>query len=142
MDTKPLRAELVPITTNARERIKQLLLNMARDATLAALDDLQARIALLRERPTQLDEFMAYQVKACLEWTNRGAYILSLTCGYSCNLQFFNNVHLCLCTAFSLKDSHLARGTNCPRQLIVSIVKEMQSTQQLVKLQNMLSAPE
>ncbi len=64
VDAKPLRAELLPITSAALDRIKLLLLQMARDATLTALEDLRARIAQLQARPSQLDEFMAYQVRA------------------------------------------------------------------------------
>lgn len=66
VDAKPLRAELIPVTTAALERIKLLLLNMARDATLAALEDLRSRIAMLQQRPASLDEYMSYQVRPLL----------------------------------------------------------------------------
>jgi len=62
VDAKTLRAELVPITSAALERIKLLLLNMARQATLAMLDDITARIQQLSARPTQLDDFVGYMV--------------------------------------------------------------------------------
>lgn len=62
VDAKTLRAELVPITSAALERIKLLLLNMARQATLAVLDDITARIQQLSARPTQLDDFVGYMV--------------------------------------------------------------------------------
>lgn len=64
IDAKPLRAELAPITAAALERIKLLLLNMARQATLAVLDDITARIQMLSARPTTLDEFVSYMVSA------------------------------------------------------------------------------
>eukprot|EP00878_Enallax_costatus_P031474 GHUV01034420.1.p1 GENE.GHUV01034420.1~~GHUV01034420.1.p1 ORF type:complete len:647 (+),score=200.09 GHUV01034420.1:874-2814(+) len=63
IDAKPLRAELVPITAAALERIKLLLLNMARQATLAVLDDITGRIQMLAARPTTLDEFVQYMVR-------------------------------------------------------------------------------
>eukprot|EP00879_Flechtneria_rotunda_P022627 GHRR01023894.1.p1 GENE.GHRR01023894.1~~GHRR01023894.1.p1 ORF type:complete len:968 (+),score=348.72 GHRR01023894.1:492-3395(+) len=62
LDAKPLRAELAPITAAALERIKLLLLNMARQATLALLDDVTARVQMLSAHPTQLDEFVNYMV--------------------------------------------------------------------------------
>lgn len=52
----------MPVTSAALERIKLLLLNMARQATLVALDDITARIQQLSARPTQLDDFVAYMV--------------------------------------------------------------------------------
>lgn len=57
-----MRADLVPVTTAALERIKLLLLNMARDATSVALDEVNARIQQLEARPTQLDDFVSYMV--------------------------------------------------------------------------------
>lgn len=39
-----------------------MLLSLAREATLAALEDLQGRIALLVARPTTLDGYMSYLV--------------------------------------------------------------------------------
>jgi hypothetical protein len=59
-----MRADLVPVTSAALERIKLLLLNMARDATLVALEDVTARIQQLEARPTQLDDFVNYMVGA------------------------------------------------------------------------------
>ncbi|KAI8468855.1 MAG: dynein heavy chain, N-terminal region 2-domain-containing protein [Monoraphidium minutum] len=60
VDAKPLKAELIPITQAAQERIKLVLLALAREATLAALDDLQGRLALLGARPPGLDGYMGY----------------------------------------------------------------------------------
>lgn len=48
--------------TTIQERIKLVLLSLARDATLAALEDMQGRIALLSARPSQLDGYMGYLV--------------------------------------------------------------------------------
>lgn len=62
VDAKTMRADLVPVTSAALERIKLLLLNMARQATLAVLDDILARIQQLAARPTQLDDFVNYMV--------------------------------------------------------------------------------
>lgn len=62
VDSKPLRNDLLPITSTTLDRIKQLLLTMARDTCAKVLDDVRSRIALLQARPTVLDEFMAYQV--------------------------------------------------------------------------------
>lgn len=62
IDAKTLRAELVPVTSAALERIKLLLLNMARQATLAVLDDITLRIQQLSARPSQLDDFVSYLV--------------------------------------------------------------------------------
>lgn len=59
-----MRADLVPVTSAALERIKLLLLNMARQATLAVLDDILARIQQLAARPTQLDDFVNYMVSS------------------------------------------------------------------------------
>lgn len=75
LDAKGLRAELAPITSAALERIKLLLLNMARQATLAVLEDLNGRIQQLAGRPTQLDEFVGYMVRCCVRlcWLVEGA---------------------------------------------------------------------
>ena len=44
-----------------------MLLTLARDATLAALEDMQSRIALLAARPPTLDGYMGYLVSSgCL----------------------------------------------------------------------------
>lgn len=59
-----MRADLAPVTSAALERIKLLLLNMARQATLVALDDITARIQQLEARPTQLDDFVNYMVSS------------------------------------------------------------------------------
>jgi hypothetical protein len=45
-----------------QERIKLVLLSLAREATLAALDDLTARVAQLASRPATLDGYMGYLV--------------------------------------------------------------------------------
>lgn len=66
IDAKPLRAELAPITAAALERIKLLLLNMARQATLAVLDDITGRTQMLAARPATLDEFVQYMVSPLL----------------------------------------------------------------------------
>lgn len=63
VDAKPLKAELSPVVAAAQERVKLVLLALARDATLAALEDLQARVAALAQRPPALDGFMAYLVR-------------------------------------------------------------------------------
>lgn len=68
VDSKSLRNDLLPITTNTLDRVKALLLAMARETCLQVLEDMQQRIALLQARPTLLDEFMAYQVR----WWCRG----------------------------------------------------------------------
>ncbi|KXZ55711.1 DHC8 protein [Gonium pectorale] len=62
VDSKSLRNDLMPITLTTLERIKGLLLTMARDTCLSVLEDVNTRISLLQARPTALDEFMAYQV--------------------------------------------------------------------------------
>jgi hypothetical protein len=64
VDAKNMRADLVPVTSAALERIKLLLLNMARQATLVALDDITARIQQLEARQTQLDDFVNYMVSS------------------------------------------------------------------------------
>jgi dynein heavy chain, axonemal len=61
VDSKSLRNDLIPVTTNTLDRIKLLLLAMARDSCLTCLEDTRARTTLLQARPTQLDEFMSYQ---------------------------------------------------------------------------------
>ncbi|GLC47993.1 hypothetical protein PLESTB_000047400 [Pleodorina starrii] len=62
VDSKSLRNDLMPTTLTTLERIKGLLLTMAREFCLSVLEDVNTRIALLQARPTALDEFMAYQV--------------------------------------------------------------------------------
>jgi hypothetical protein len=62
VDCKPLKADLLPSITSALDRIKALLVVMAREHTMAALQDLNERIALLEARPTELPDFMDYQV--------------------------------------------------------------------------------
>lgn len=62
IDAKNMRADLMPVTSAALDRFKLLLLNMARDATLVALEDVTARIQQLEARPTQLDDFVNYMV--------------------------------------------------------------------------------
>eukprot|EP00201_Polytomella_parva_P020499 CAMPEP_0175042260 /NCGR_PEP_ID=MMETSP0052_2-20121109/2450_1 /TAXON_ID=51329 ORGANISM="Polytomella parva, Strain SAG 63-3" /NCGR_SAMPLE_ID=MMETSP0052_2 /ASSEMBLY_ACC=CAM_ASM_000194 /LENGTH=3805 /DNA_ID=CAMNT_0016305023 /DNA_START=33 /DNA_END=11446 /DNA_ORIENTATION=+ len=62
VDSKSLRNDLMPITLQTLDKIKLLLLTMARDTCLNVLEDVQSRISLLQARPTSLDEFMAYQV--------------------------------------------------------------------------------
>ena len=44
-------------------QIKTLLVKLARESCIACLSSLQERISMLQERPTELDMFMAYQVK-------------------------------------------------------------------------------
>jgi hypothetical protein len=66
-----MRADLVPVTSAALERIKLLLLNMARQATLVALDDITARVQQLEARPTQLDDFVSYMVSSCNRFSNQ-----------------------------------------------------------------------
>ncbi len=63
VDSKSLRNDLMPIALSTLDKIKLLLLNMARNTCLSVLEDMQMRIALLQARPTVLDEFMAYSVR-------------------------------------------------------------------------------
>jgi hypothetical protein len=62
VDAKPLKAELAPVVASAQDRIKAVLLALAREATLVALEDLQQRVAALAARPASLDTFMGYLV--------------------------------------------------------------------------------
>ncbi|KAG2501733.1 hypothetical protein HYH03_000233 [Edaphochlamys debaryana] len=62
VDSKSLRNDLMPTTLSTLEKIKGLLLQMARDTCLSVLEDVKTRIALLQARPPGLDEYMAYQV--------------------------------------------------------------------------------
>lgn len=48
VDSKSLRNDLMPITLTTLERIKGLLLTMARDTCLSVLEDVNTRIALLQ----------------------------------------------------------------------------------------------
>jgi hypothetical protein len=90
LDAKTLRTELVPVTSAALERIKLLLLSMARQATLAVLDDITARIQQLSARPTQLDDFVGYMVGGVLvEGLQLSLYQLTAACA----------VFVCLCVA-------------------------------------------
>ncbi|KAF5838995.1 dynein heavy chain, N-terminal region 2-domain-containing protein [Dunaliella salina] len=62
IDSKTLRNDLMPTTTNTLDMIKGLLMDMSRDTCLEVLGDIQRRVSMLKQRPTALDEFMAYQV--------------------------------------------------------------------------------
>lgn len=82
-----MRADLVPVTSAALDRIKLLLLNMARDATLVALEDVTARIQHLEARPTQLDDFVNYMVRPWLlaaGWAVGGKQTAACTCEAGC----------------------------------------------------------
>ena len=50
VDSKSLRNDLMPITLTTLEKIKGLLLSMARDTCLSVLEDVNTRIALLQVR--------------------------------------------------------------------------------------------
>jgi hypothetical protein len=95
-----LRAELAPIISNALEKLKLLLLNMAREATLAALDDLTQRITMLQQRPTSLDEYMAYQVGASTCSRCEAALCTLVLC--------MRSNAACSCLCFSTTSSHTA----------------------------------
>jgi hypothetical protein len=56
----PLHPARPPFATHAAP--PKVLLALARDSTLAALDDLQRRVALLSDRPPALDGYMEYLV--------------------------------------------------------------------------------
>jgi len=62
IDSKTLRNDLLPTTTNTLDMIKALLMDMSRDTCLEVLEDIQRRVSMLKQRPVVLDEFMAYQV--------------------------------------------------------------------------------
>lgn len=62
VESKTLRNALLPITQNTLESIKGLLLGMARDSCINALQDITDRVTVLMERPAALEDFMAYQV--------------------------------------------------------------------------------
>lgn len=62
VESKTLRNALMPITQNTLESIKGLLLGMARDSSINALQDITERVGLLMERPAALEDFMGYQV--------------------------------------------------------------------------------
>lgn len=48
VDSKSLRNDLMPITLTTLERIKGLLLTMARDTCISVLEDVKTRISLLQ----------------------------------------------------------------------------------------------
>eukprot|EP00899_Mesostigma_viride_P020786 jgi/Mesvir1/28709/Mv19680-RA.1 len=62
VDSKSLRNLLMPITSRTLENIKGLLLTRARAVTLTTLAAFTARVKALQERPTGLDEFVAFMV--------------------------------------------------------------------------------
>lgn len=66
VDSKPMKAELVPVVSNTQDKLKLYLLTLARTHCLAALEQLQERNNLLAQRPTVLAEFMEYKVR-CLD---------------------------------------------------------------------------
>jgi len=62
VDSRSMRNSLVPITLRTLDAIKLLVLNSARETTLKALANFQARCRALGDRPAGLDEFVAFQV--------------------------------------------------------------------------------
>ncbi|KAG2451278.1 hypothetical protein HYH02_003884 [Chlamydomonas schloesseri] len=78
VDSKSLRNDLMPITLTTLEKIKGLLLSMARDTCLSVLEDVNTRIALLQARPTALNEFMAYQVMHAKQVESKKAVLASV----------------------------------------------------------------
>jgi hypothetical protein len=64
VDVKPAKAQLQPICVGAQDAIKLQLLEMARNATITALEDLQSRIDALQQRPEVMHGYMEYHVSA------------------------------------------------------------------------------
>lgn len=62
VESKTLREIIKPLTVRHLDSLKLLLLDRARDDCLRCLQLVQARIQQLGQRPTDLDQFVAFQV--------------------------------------------------------------------------------
>ncbi len=79
VDSKSLRNALLPITNATLDDIKLLLLDLAREATLEALEDIQRRVDALQNLPVELDDFCTYMVRGPCRLVTGGAWdILNL----------------------------------------------------------------
>lgn len=62
VETRSLKARLLPASQQAIEQLKGRLLLLAREACSACLAGMQARIGALQPRPDSLLDFVAFQV--------------------------------------------------------------------------------
>lgn len=78
IDSKTLKAGLMPVVAGTQADVRVVLAGLARTACRAALDALAARNDALAKRPPDLDGFMAYQSMHAVQSAERGAALAAV----------------------------------------------------------------